>query len=123
LPAQVIVVVHAASGGETACRQISSADNAQKVFTMSWAFSELLLFTMCWTLTIKRYRRRRIAEVHHHVVLGKPEEHRQALGAQDCSGRIQTAFIERLNLTIRRSTAGLARRSWSAAHSLSELAL
>jgi len=39
------------------------------------------------------------------------------------SGRIQTAFIERLNLTIRRSIAGLARRSWSAAHSLNELAL
>ncbi len=39
------------------------------------------------------------------------------------SGRIQTAFIERLNLTIRRSIAALARRSWSAAHSLSELAL
>lgn len=39
------------------------------------------------------------------------------------SGRIQTAFVERLNLTIRRSIAGLARRSWSAAHSLSGLNL
>ena len=28
---------------------------ARKVFTMSWAFSELQLFTMCWTLTCNRY--------------------------------------------------------------------
>jgi transposase InsO family protein len=45
------------------------------------------------------------------------------LRALGLSGRIQTAFVERLNLTIRRSIAGLARRSWSAAHSVSELAL
>jgi IS1 family transposase len=72
---------------------------------------------------IKRYRRRRLAEVCHHVYLGTPDDYRQTLCALGFSGRIQTAFIERLNLTIRRSIAGLARRSWSAAHSLRELAL
>jgi len=82
---------------------------------------------------IKRYtcptagagRRRRVAEVRHHVYLGTPDAYRQALGALGFSGRIQTAFIERLHLTIRRSIAGLARRSWTlrAARSLGELAL
>jgi len=42
----------------------------------------------------------------------------QALGL---SGRIQTAFIERLNLTLRRSLAPLARRSWSTAQLPGEL--
>jgi transposase-like protein/IS1 family transposase len=84
-----------------------------------WTVKARLLYAH----VVKRYRRRRIAEVRHQVVRGKPEGYRQALCAQSFSGRIQTAFIERLILTIRRSIAGLARRSWSAAHSLSERAL
>jgi len=71
---------------------------------------------------IKHYRRRRVTAVRYHVHLGTPEAYRQARCALGFSGRIPTAFIERRNLTIRRSIAGLARRSWSAAHSLSELA-
>jgi IS1 family transposase len=70
---------------------------------------------------IKRYRRRRLANVRQHVCLGSAEAYRQALLEHGFSGRIQTAFVERLNLIIRRSIAGLARRSWSLTHSLSEL--
>jgi transposase InsO family protein len=70
-----------------------------------------------------RHGRSRLAEVCHHVYLGSAEAYRQALRALGLSGRIQTAFVERLNLTIRRSIAGLARRSWSVAHSLSEQTL
>jgi len=72
---------------------------------------------------IKRYWRRRLATVRQHVCLGPADAYRQTLQGQGLSGRIQTAIVERLNLTIRRSIAGLARRSWSTAHSLSELAL
>jgi IS1 family transposase len=72
---------------------------------------------------IKRYRRRRLAEIRQHICRGSAEEYRQALQAQGLSSRIQTAFVEGLNLTLRRSVAGLARRPWSAAHSLSELTL
>lgn len=84
-----------------------------------WGVEARLLYGQ----VIKRYRRRRLAEVRQHVCFGSADDYRQALQAQGLSGRIQTAFIERLNLTIRRSIAGLARRSWSVAHSLSELAL
>jgi IS1 family transposase/transposase-like protein len=85
----------------------------------TWVASAQLLYAQ----VVKRYRRRRITEVRHQVLLGKPEDYRQTLGIHGFSGRIQTAYIERLNLTIRRSIAGLARRSWSAAHSLAELTL
>jgi IS1 family transposase len=84
-----------------------------------WTVNVQLLYAQ----VIKRYRHRRVAEVRHQVQLGTPEAYRLALRALGFSGRIQTAFIERLNLTPRRSIAGLARRSWSTAHSLSELAL
>ena len=39
------------------------------------------------------------------------------------SGKIQTAFVERLNLTVRQSIAGLTRRTWSIAQSPAELLL
>jgi hypothetical protein len=58
-----------------------------------WTVAARLLYAQ----VIKRYRQRRIAEVRHQVVLGKPEAYRQTLCAQGFSGRIQTAFIERLN--------------------------
>lgn len=74
-----------------------------------WTVNARLLYAQ----VIKRYRRCQIAEVRHEVLLGHPDEYRQALCAQGFSGRIQTAFIERLNLTLRRSLAGLARRSWT----------
>jgi len=41
---------------------------------------------------------------------------RQGLGL---SGHINTAFIERLNLTIRQSVAALVRRTWSTAQTAS----
>jgi IS1 family transposase len=85
----------------------------------SWVVSAQLLYAQ----VVKRYSRRRITVVRHQVLLGKPDAYHQALGRHGFSGRIQTAFIERLNLTIRRSIAGLARRSWSTAHSLGELTL
>lgn len=84
-----------------------------------WTLATQLLYAQ----VSKRYRRRRVAEIRRHVYLGQPEVYRQAPSALGFSGRIQTAFVERLNLTIHRSMAGLARRSWSAAHSLNELAL
>jgi len=94
---------------------IQKADERRRTWTVD--------LRLLYAQVIKRYRRKRIAEVHHHVPLGTPETYQAALRAAGFSGRIQTAFIERLNLTIRRSIAGLARRSWSTAHSLGDLAL
>ncbi len=61
-------------------------------------------------------RRYRITDVRRHLLLGEPETFRQGLVTHGFSGRVQTAFIGRLNLTVRRSLASLARRSWCTAH-------
>ncbi len=84
-----------------------------------WVVPAPLLYAQ----VIKRYCHKRVADVCHHVFLGTAEAYRQAMRSAGFSGRIQTAFIERLNLTLRRSIAGLARRSWSTFRSLSELTL
>lgn len=85
----------------------------------TWCIDPRLLYAR----VVKRYRRHRITEVRHQVLLGKPADFRQALTNQGFSGRVQTAFIERLHLTVRRSLASLARRSWSTAHATQDLAL
>ena len=85
----------------------------------TWCVDAHLLYAQ----VVKRYRRHRIIDVHRHVLLGEPEAFRQALVTHGFSGRVQTAFVERLNLTVRRSLASLARRSWSTAHSTQDLEL
>ncbi len=45
--------------------------------------------------------------------LGSLADLRSRLKAVDLSGRIQTSFVERLNLTLRHSISFLARRTWS----------
>jgi transposase-like protein len=94
----------------------------------TWCVDTRLLYAQ----VVKRYRRYRITDVRRHVLLGEPETFRQALVTQGFSGRVQTAFIERLNslapparagVTVRRSLASLARRSWSTAHSTRNLEL
>jgi hypothetical protein len=84
-----------------------------------WVVAAELLYAQ----VIKRCRRKRITEVRWQIQLGTIETYRQALRALGLTGRIQTAFVERLNLTFRRSIAGLARRSWSLPCSLGELVL
>jgi hypothetical protein len=65
----------------------------------SWVNEERLLYAQ----VIKHYRRHRLARVERRVCLGQPEAFQARLCALGFSGRIQTTFIERLNMTIRRS--------------------
>jgi IS1 family transposase len=71
----------------------------------------------------KIQRRRRLVRVNHQMLCGSAEAFSIRLQSLGLSGRIQTAFIERVNLTLRRSLASLARRSWSLAHLPGELLL
>ena len=57
---------------------------------------------------VKSYRRRRIVGVKHRVVFGTLEHVHQVLGA--CGRKINTAFVERLNLDIRQRVAAVGRR-------------
>jgi hypothetical protein len=57
---------------------------------------------------IKTVRRRRLVRVRHRVVCGTLGAVQQVLAA--CGWQIQTAFVERLNLTIRQQVAAVGRR-------------
>src|SRR5215470_8713911 len=57
---------------------------------------------------VKTIRRRRLVRVCHRVVFGTLEAVQQVLVAH--GWQIQTAFIERLNLTIRQHVAAVGRR-------------
>ena len=64
------------------------------------------------------YRRRRIVRVTHRVVIGTWEQARAGLHTLGLSGRLNTAFVERVNLTIRRGVPALGRRMWATAQTV-----
>jgi IS1 family transposase len=57
---------------------------------------------------IKTVRRRRLVRVSHRVVFGTFEAVQEVLAA--CGWQINTAFIERLNLSFRQHVAAVGRR-------------
>jgi IS1 family transposase len=57
---------------------------------------------------VKQYRRKRMAGVKHRVVFGTIEAIEQVLAAY--GWKINTAFVERLNLDIRQRVAAVGRR-------------
>jgi len=71
----------------------------------------------------KIHRRRRLVKVEYHVLLGELEKLRVGLKAMGLSGKINTAFVERLNLTVRQGVSFLVRRTWGTAQFTSELEL
>jgi IS1 family transposase len=71
----------------------------------------------------KVQRRRRLIKVELQMLWGEWAQLRTRLKAAGLSGRLNTAFIERLNLTLRQGVALLTRRTWGAAQHMSELAL
>ncbi len=71
----------------------------------------------------KVYRRCRLVRVTQQMRCGTAEELRTALSRLGLSGRLNTAFIERVNLTLRQSVSTLIRRSWSTAQHAPQLLL
>src|SRR5215472_8021617 len=63
----------------------------------------------------KSYQRRKLVRVTHVMRLGTADDLTAALQGLGFSGRLNTAFIERVNLTIRHGVAALARRTWATA--------
>jgi hypothetical protein len=58
----------------------------------------------------KCYRQRKLVRVTHVMRLGTEDALNAALKGLGLSGRLNTAFIERVNLTVRHGVAALARR-------------
>ena len=63
----------------------------------------------------KSYRRRKLICVTHVMRLGTEAALKATLQGVGLSGRLNTAFIERANLTVRHGVAALARRTWATA--------
>jgi IS1 family transposase len=63
----------------------------------------------------KSYQRRKLVRVTGVMRLGTEDTLRITLQRLGLSGRLNTAFIERVNLTIRHGVAALARRTWATA--------
>jgi IS1 family transposase len=66
----------------------------------------------------KCYRRGRLVRVRSYMLCGTRRRLGVALHAVGLSGRLTTAFVERLNLTVRQGVAGLTRRTWATAQTL-----
>ena len=63
----------------------------------------------------KSYRRRKLTRVTPVLRLGTEAALKAPLEHAGFSGRLNTAFIERVNLTVRHGVAALARRTWATA--------
>jgi IS1 family transposase len=63
---------------------------------------------LLYAQVVKTVRRRRLVRVQHRVVFGTLEAVQQVLAA--CGWQINTAFIERVNLSIRQHVAAVGRR-------------
>jgi transposase InsO family protein len=61
----------------------------------------------------KSERRRKLVRVTPVMCLGTGDALKVALQGLGLSGRLNTAFIERVNLTVRHGVAALARRTWA----------
>lgn len=81
----------------------------------------VLLSDFAYSQVIKHQRRRKTVEVERRVVVGEAAQYRERLCQAGLSGRINTSFVERLNLTIRQSVSKLTRRTWGPARYSTEL--
>ena len=77
--------------------------------------------TLVYGQLIKSYRRRKLARVERVIRWGSAETLKARLQQAGWSGLVQTAFVERVNLTVRRGLAMFARRSWATTQTLSQL--
>jgi IS1 family transposase len=84
-----------------------------------WAVAPALLYGQVH----KHYRRRRVVQVTQRVLCGTATRLCHTLQALGLSGHLNTAFIERVNLTVRQRVSSLARRTWATAQTTPALLL
>jgi hypothetical protein len=69
----------------------------------------------------KRYRQRRLVRITYHLGCGSRSTFRAAMRLRGWSGKVHTAFVERVNLTARQRVAALTRRTWATAQTVAGL--
>lgn len=81
----------------------------------------VLLGNFIYAQVIKHQRRRKTVMVERRVFCEEEQNYRERLKIAGLSGRINTSFVERINLTIRQCVSKLTRRTWGPAHFTPEL--
>jgi IS1 family transposase len=81
----------------------------------------VLVSDFVYAQVIKHQRRRKTVEVERRMLWGDEKNYRERLKIAGLSGKINTSFVERANLTIRQCIAKLTRRTWGPAHFAPEL--
>ena len=81
----------------------------------------LMLGSFFYAQVIKSQKRFRVVFVEQNVIWGLPSEYSKHLKSFGLSGRINTSFVERANLTIRQCVSKLTRRTWGMAPYPTEL--
>jgi hypothetical protein len=81
----------------------------------------IILSDFTYAQIIKHQRRRRTVEVERRVMCGDAKSYRKRLKIAGLSGKINTSFVERANLTIRQCISRLTRRTWGPAQFTPEL--
>jgi IS1 family transposase/transposase-like protein len=81
----------------------------------------VLLHDFVYAQVIKHQRRRRTIQVERRILCGEKGIYTERLKSAGLSGRINTSFVERLNLSIRQCVSKLTRRTWGPAHFTPEL--
>jgi IS1 family transposase len=71
----------------------------------------------------KTYQRRKLVRVTQAMRCGTHATLRTALTRLRLSGRLNTAFVERINLTLRQNVAALVRRTWATMQDAPQLLL
>ncbi len=81
----------------------------------------MIMTDFAYAQVIKQQRRFRLIKVEHRNIWGTASEYVLRLKANGLSGKINTSFVERVNLTIRQGVSKLTRRTWGPAQFTSEL--
>lgn len=97
-------------------RWIAEELKADKIKAV-WQVSSELLYGQI----IKRYQRRKVVKVEQRLAWGERSQMTERLHQLGQGGWLNTAFVEGLNLTLRRALAALSRKSWATAQTLTLL--
>jgi len=68
---------------------------------------------LCYAQVDKRREGGRVVEVRRHIIFGSAEDIARILEADGCGSQINTAYVERDNLTSRQSNGRLVRKTLS----------
>ena len=86
-----------------------------------WQVAAGLIYGQPGTHWVKTYRRRKLVRVTRLMRCGSYQALQTTLQGVGLSGTLNTAFVERVNLTLRCSVAALARRTWATAQAAPQL--